>query len=67
MKKAGKLYLLETSDRPWQEISIDITGLLLRSNNRDVIVVVVNQFSKIIRPKTTTTTIVSLEKIAKIY
>ena len=66
MKKAEELYLLKTLNRLWQEISIDIIGLLLRLNNKNTIVVIMNQFSKIIRLKAMTT-IVSLEEIAKIY
>ena len=66
MKKAEELHLLETLNRLWQEISIDIIGLLLRLNNKNTIVVIMNQFSKIIRLKAMTT-IVSLEEIAKIY
>jgi len=66
MKKAEELHLLETLNRLWQEISIDIIGPLLRLNNKNAIVVIMNQFSKIIRLKAMTT-IVSLEKIAKIY
>ena len=66
MKKAVKLHLLETSQGLWQEIGIDIMRLLPRSNNKDIIVVIVNWFIKIIRLKAITTT-VSLEEIAKIY
>jgi len=42
MKKAVKLHLLETSQGLWQEIGIDIMRLLPRSNNKDIIVVIVN-------------------------
>ena len=42
MKKVVKIHLLETSQRPWQEISIDIIEPLPRSNNKDIIVVIVN-------------------------
>jgi len=42
MKKAEKLYLLETPERLWQEISIDIIGLLLTSNNKNTIVVIMD-------------------------
>jgi len=41
-KKSEKLHLLEISQGPWQEISIDIIGLLSRSNRMDTIVVVVD-------------------------
>ena len=47
-KKAGELYPLEIPQGPWQKISMDIIGLLLRSNGMDVIVVIVDQFMKII-------------------
>jgi len=62
----GELYLLEISQRPWQEISIDIIGPLSRLNGIDAIVVIVNQFTKMIRLRTTTMNILS-EGIAKIY
>jgi len=42
MKKAGKLHLLETLEKLWQEISIDIIGPLPRSKDKDAIVVIVN-------------------------
>ena len=66
MKKVGKLYLLETSKRLWQDISIDIIGPLPKSNNKDTIVVIVDQFTKMIRLKATTMTVLS-EDITKIY
>ena len=66
MKKAGKLYPLETSEELWQEISIDIIGLLLKSKDKNAIVVIVDQFTKIIRLKVTITT-VSSEDIVEIY
>ena len=47
-KKAGELYLLEIPQGPWQEISIDIIGLLPRSNWMNTIVVIVDQFTKMI-------------------
>ena len=50
----------------WQEISIDIIGPLPKSNRMDAIVVIIDQFTKIIWLKVTTTNI-SLEGIAKIY
>jgi len=40
-KKAGELHPLEISQGPWKEISIDIIGLLLKSNGMDMIVVIV--------------------------
>jgi len=65
MKKVGELHPLKISQGLWQKISIDIIGPLPRSNNKDAIVVIVDQFIKIIKLKATTTT-VSSEKIAKI-
>jgi len=66
IKKAGELYLLETPNRLWQDISIDIIGLLLKQKRQDVIVVIINQFTKMISLKVTTTTILS-KNTAKIY
>ena len=66
MKKAGELHLLEILKELWQEISINIIELLLRSNKKDAIVVIVDWFTKMIQLKATTTNI-SLEEIAKIY
>jgi len=66
IKKVGELYLLETLQELWQEISIDIIGLLSKSNDKDAIVVIVDQFTKMIRLKATMIA-VSLEEIAKIY
>jgi len=66
MKKAGELHSLETSEEPWQEISINIIGPLPKSNRLDAIVVIVDWFMKMIRLQVTTTT-VSLENIAKIH
>jgi len=65
-RKAGELHPLEIPQGPWQEISIDIIGPLPKSNGMDAIVVIVDQFTKMIRLKATTTNI-SLERIAKIY
>ena len=66
MKKARELHPLKTPEGPWKEISINVIGLLLKSNGKDTIVVIVDQFTKIIRLKATTIN-VSLEEIAKIY
>ena len=66
MKKARELHLLEIPEGPWQEISIDIIGPLLKSKDKDTIVVIVDQFTKMIRLKVTMTT-VSSKDIAKIY
>jgi len=65
-KKAGELHPLEIPQGPWQEISIDIIGPLPKSNRMDAIVVIVNQFTKMICLKATTMNI-SSEGIAKIY
>ena len=65
-KKAGELHPLEIPQGPWQEISIDIIGPLPKSNGMDAIVVIVDQFTKMIHLKATTTN-VSSEGIAKIY
>ena len=65
-RKAGELYPLEIPQGPWQEISIDIIGSLLKSNRMDAIVVIVDWFTKMICLKATTTNI-SSEGIAKIY
>jgi len=57
---------LEILKGPWQEISINIIGLLPKSNGIDAIVVIIDQFTKMIRPKATTMNI-SSEGITKIY
>ena len=57
---------MEIPQGPWQEISINIIGPLPKSNGIDAIVVIVDQFMKIIQLKATTMNI-SLEEIAKIY
>jgi len=51
---------------PWQKISIDIIGPLPKSNEKDVIVVIVDQFTKVIQLKAIITNI-SSEEIMKIY
>jgi len=66
MKKAGELHFLTTPESPWKEISINIIGPLPKSNEKDVIVVIVDRFTKMIRLKATTTNM-SSEEIAKIY
>jgi len=66
IKKVGELHSLEILERLWQEISIDIIGPLPKSNAKDAIIVIVDQFTKIIRLKATTTTVL-LKEIAKIY
>ena len=42
MKKIGELYPLKTPERSWKEISIDIIGPLLKSNEKNAIVVIVD-------------------------
>ena len=66
MKKTRELYPLEMPKGPWQKISINIIRLLPRSNGKNAIVVIVNQFTKMIQLKAITTS-VSLEEIIKIY
>jgi len=65
-RKAGELHPLEIPEGSWQEISIDIIRPLPKSNGMDTIVVIVDQFTKMIRLKATTMNI-SSEGIAKIY
>jgi len=62
----GELHLLEISQGPWQEISIDIIGPLPKLNRKDAIIVIMDRFIKMIRLKVITTNIF-LEEIAKIY
>jgi len=57
---------LKIPQGPWQEISINIIGPLPKSNGMDTIVVIIDQFTKMIQLKATTTSI-SSEGIAKIY
>jgi len=66
MKKTRELHSLKTPKGLWQEISINIIGLLLKSNGKDTIVVIVDRFMKMVQLKATMTNI-SLEEIAKIY
>ena len=66
MKKAGELHSLKILEGLWQEISIVIIGPLPKSNRKDAIVVIVDQFIKMIWLKATTMNI-SSEEIAKIY
>jgi len=48
MKKARELHSLTTPEGPWKEISIDIIGPLPKFNEKDMIVVIVNRFTKMI-------------------
>jgi len=57
---------LEILEGPWQEININIIRPLLKSNGKDIIVVIVDQFSKMIQLKATIMN-VSSEEIANIY
>ena len=66
MKKVGELHLLEMLEELWQEISIDIIRPLPRSNRKDAIIVIIDQFTKMIQLKITTTNVLSKE-ITKIY
>ena len=59
MKKAGEFHPLEILKRLWQEISINIIGPLSKSNGQDTIMVIVDQFIKMIRLKATITAISS--------
>ena len=65
-KKAGELHLLKIPQEPWQEISINIIGPLSKLNGMDAIVVIVDQFTKMIQLKAITISI-SSEGIVKIY
>ena len=65
-EKTGELHPLEILEEPWQEISINIIGPLPRSKDKDIIVVIIDWFTKIIRLKVTTT-VVSSKEIARIY
>jgi len=47
-KKLGELHSLEIPQEPWQEISINIIGPLPRSNGMDIIVIIIDQFTKMI-------------------
>ena len=42
MKKAGELHPLKILEGLWKEISIDIIGPLLKYNEKDMIVVIVD-------------------------
>jgi len=66
MKKAVPLHSLPIPKTLWKEISIDIIGPLPRSEDKDAILVVVDQFSKMIRLIAITTSI-SSSKVARIY
>jgi len=57
---------LAISQEPWQEISIDIIGPLPKSNGKDAILVIIDQFTKMTRLKAKMKS-VSSEEIAKIY
>jgi len=42
MKKARELHPLKIPEGLWKEISINIIGLLLKSNEKDMIIVIVD-------------------------
>jgi len=65
-RKHEELYPLEILQGLWQEISIDVIRPLPKSNGKDVIMVIVDRFTKMIRIKATMTSI-SLKEIVKIY
>jgi len=48
MKKAGELHPLKTPEGPWKEISINVIGPSPKSNGKNAIVVIVDQFTKMI-------------------
>jgi len=66
MKKVVPLHPLFISQVLWKEITIDIVGPLLKSENKNTISVIVDYFSKIIRLIATITSISSAE-VARIY
>ena len=66
MKKAGELHPLKIPEGSWKEISIDIIRPLPKSNGKNAIIVIMDQFTKMIHLKATTTN-VSCDEIAKIY
>ena len=57
---------MEIPEGPWQDISINLIGLLPKSNEMDIILVIVDRFTKMIRLKATMTNL-SSEGVAKIY
>ena len=65
-RRVGELHPLEIPKGPQQEISIDMIGPLPSSNGMNTILVIIDQFMKMIRLKVITTNI-SSEGIAKIY
>ena len=48
MKKAGELHHLKIPEGPWKDISIDIIGPLPKSDGKDAIIVIMDQFTKMI-------------------
>ncbi len=46
MKKTEKLHPLKIPEGLWKGISIDIIGPLPKSNRKDIIVVIMDQFTK---------------------
>jgi len=66
MKKAAPLHPLPTPKTSWEKISINVIGPLPKSEDKDAILVVVDQFSKMLRLMATITSIFS-SKVARIY
>ena len=66
IKKTGELHSLEIPQGPQQEISINIIGPLSKTKDKDIIVVIVDQFTNMIQLKATIM-VVSLVEIAKTY
>jgi len=66
IKKATPLHPLPMPKTLWEEISINVIGPLPKSENKDAILIVVDQFSKMIRLMATMTSIFSSE-VARIY
>ena len=60
------LFPSKTPEGPWKEISINIIGPLPKSNENNMIIVIVDWFTKMIQLKVTIIN-VSLKEIAKIY
>ena len=60
------LFSLKIPEGLWKEISINIIGPLPRSNKKNMIIVIVDQFMKMIQLKVTMIDM-SSEEIAKIY
>ena len=66
IKKAAPLYLLFMPRTPWEKININVIGPLPRSKDKNTILVIVNQFSKMIR-LIVTIILIFLSKVTRIY